>query len=189
MADPFATMVQNMQNMGFFQFLFPFLLSFAILYGVLKWVFQGKIEARVVALISVILSFFVMLYSMSNPWLYTFIASISGAWLGMATVLLFIVVLAALAGINLQDLMGGDKTPSWLKYIVILVILYVVLIVFLGTGSLSNFLPYWLTGSDLWTVVLVIVILAVVFWFVGGEKKEEAAAGAPGPAHARTGEK
>ncbi len=157
-----------MENMGFFQYLFPFLLAFAILYGVLKWVFKDKIEPRVVALISVVLSFFVMLYSAYNTWLYNFLANASGIWLGMATVLLFIVVLAALAGINLHDFLGEEKR-SWLKYLIVLVIAYVVIVSFLGTGMYGSYLPFWLTSGDLWTVLLVIIILAIVFWFVGGE--------------------
>ena len=164
-------MVLNLQNMGFFQYLFPFLLAFAILYGIMNWVFKDKINPRVVALISVILSFFVMLYSAYNVWLYTLLAEASGIWLGMATVLLFIVVLAALAGVNIHEFLGGDKR-GWLKYVVILVIIYIVIVSLLGSGMASSFLPYWLTGSDLWTVVLVILILALVFWFVGGEGKK-----------------
>ena len=141
-------MVTNLENMGFFQYLFPFLLAFAILYGVLKWVFKEKIEPRVVALISVVLSFFVMLYSAYNTWLYNFLANASGVWLGMATVLLFIVVIA-----------------------------YVVIVSFFGTGAYASYLPFWLTSGDLWTVLLVIIILAIVFWFVGGESEKGAGEG------------
>lgn len=169
-------MVTNLENMGFFQYLFPFLLAFAILYGVLKWVFRDKIEPRVVALISVVLSFFVMLYSAYNTWLYQFLASASGVWLGMATVLLFIVVLAALAGINLHDFLGEEKR-SWLKYLIVLVIAYIVIVSFFGTGSYASFLPFWITSGDLWTVLLVIIILAIVFWFVGGEGDKKAGEG------------
>jgi len=174
MADPFSTMVMNMQNMGFFQYLFPFLLAFAILYGALQWVFKDGLGGqRVHALISVVLAFFVMLYSAYNTWLYLLLSEASGVWLGMATVLIFIVVLTALAGVNLHDVLG--KAPSGLKYVAVLVIIYIALVSMLGTGMYSTYLPYWLTGSDLWTVVLVIIILAIVFWFVGGEgKKEEA---------------
>lgn len=176
MADPFSTMVMNLQNMGFFQFLFPFLLAFAIIYGALKWIFkdEGLGGSRVHALIAVILAFFVMFYSAYNTWLYLFLSTTSGTVLGMATVLLFIVILTSLAGVNLQDVLGGEKAPGWIKYVAILVIVYIVLAVFLGTGSMTNILPYWLTGSDIWTVVLVVIILGVVFWFVGdGGKKEE----------------
>jgi hypothetical protein len=178
MADPFQTMVYNLQSMGFFQFLFPFLLAFAILYGSLQWIFkEGLGGQRVHALISVVLAFFVMLYSAYNTWLYTMLAEASGIWLGMATVLLFIVVITALAGVNLHEVLGG--APKGLKYLAVLVIIYIVIVSILGTGAYSTYLPFWLTGSDLWTVVLVIIILAIVFWFVGGEGKKEEGEKAP----------
>ena len=174
----FETMVQNMERMEFFQYLFPFILSFAILYGVLKWVFKDKIEPRIIGLISAMISFFVMLFSASNPWLYMMLSAASGVWLGMATVLIFIVVLTSLAGVNLLDTM--KNAPGWLKYAAILVIIYLFVMVLLGSGSLSSWLPYWLTGSDIWTVILVIIILGIVFWFIGGKDESPAAAPEPG---------
>lgn len=180
----FETMVQNMQRMEFFQYLFPFLLAFAILYGLLQWVFkEGLGGKRVHTLISVVFAFFVMLYSSMNPWLYTFLTTTSGVWLGIATVILFIVMIAALAGVNIHEVLGGKETPKWVKYAVIVVIIYIALVAFLGQGGLfSAYLPYWLTGSDLWTVIFVIIILAIVFGFVGGEGKREEAPAAPAPA-------
>ena len=174
----FETMVQNMERMEFFQYLFPFILSFAILYGVLKWVFKDKIEPRIIGLISAMISFFVMLFSASNPWLYMMLSAASGVWLGMATVLIFIVVLTSLAGVNLLETM--KNAPGWLKYAAILVIIYLFVMVLLGSGSLSSWLPYWLTGSDIWTVILVIIILGIVFWFIGGKDESSAAAPEPG---------
>ncbi|MCD6496146.1 MAG: hypothetical protein J7K54_02640 [Candidatus Aenigmarchaeota archaeon] len=165
----FETMVQNMQRMEFFQYLFPFLLSFALLYGLLQWVFkEGLGGKRVHTLIAIVLSFFVMLYSSYNPWLYTFLTTTSGVWLGFATVVLLLVLVLALLGINLHDLFG-DKKNNWIKYLVVLIVIYLVLMAILGQGGLfSAYLPYWLTGSDLWTVIFVIVIIAIIFWFVGG---------------------
>jgi polyferredoxin len=103
----------------------------------------------------------------------------------MAVVLLFIVVLLALAGFNIHDIMEKEK-KSWIKYLTILILIYIALVIFIGSGSLSAYLPYWLTGSDLWTVILVIFILAIVFWWVGGEgeggegEKPEGSGRAPG---------
>ncbi len=174
----FETMVQNMQRMEFFQYLFPFLLAFALLYGLMQYVF-GKEKlggSRVHALIAIVLAFFVMLYSSYNTWLYTFLTSASGVWLGFATVVLMLVLVLALAGVNIHDLLGDEKN-KWIKYLVVLIIIYLVLMAILGQGGLfSSYLPYWLTGSDLWTVVFVIIIIGVVFWFVGGEDKGGAAA-------------
>lgn len=185
-------MVQNMQRMEFFQYLFPFLLSFAILYGLMQYVF-GKEKLggpRVHSLIAIVLSFFVMLYSSFNPWLYMFLTTTSGVWLGFATVVLLIVLVLALAGVNVHELFTGSK--NWVKYVVVLIIIYIVLLAILGQGGLfSTYLPYWLTGSDLWTVVFVIIIIAIVFWFVGEGKEEEGkpAPGGEGAGHGRTGEK
>jgi len=179
----FETMVQNMQRMEFFQYLFPFLLSFALLYGLMQYVF-GKEKLggnRIHALISIVLSFFVMLYSSYNTWLYTFLTTASGVWLGFATIVLLLVLVLALAGVNIHDLLGDEKN-KWIKYLVVLIIIYIALMAILGQGGLfSAYLPYWLTGSDLWTVIFVIIIIAIVFWFVGGEDKGGAGAPAEKP--------
>jgi hypothetical protein len=186
----FETMVQNMQRMEFFQYLFPFLLAFALLYGLMQYVFKkDKLGGpRVHTLIALVLAFFVMLYSSYNTWLYTFLTTASGVWLGFATVVLLLVLVLALAGVNIHDLLGDEKN-KWIKYLVVLIIIYLALMAILGQGGLfSSYLPYWLTSSDLWTVILVIVIIGIVFWFVGGEDKGggEPAGGEPAPgAHPR----
>jgi accessory gene regulator protein AgrB len=184
MADPFGTMVQNLQNMGFFQYLFPFLLAFAILYGALQWVFkEGLGGRRVHALISIVVAFFVMFYSASNPWMYQFLTTTSGTWLGLATVVLFLVVLLALAGVDIHKILSDEKR-SWVKYLIILIVIYIVLASFLGYGVLTPFIPSWLSYNDLWTVILVIIILAIVFWFVGGEGEKPAGEPEKGPGRA-----
>jgi hypothetical protein len=169
----FETMVQNMQRMELFQYLFPFLLAFALLYGLMQYVFKkDKLGGqRVHALIAIVLAFFVMLYSSYNTWLYTFLTGASGIWLAFATVVLLLVLVLALAGVNVHDLLGDEKN-KWIKYLVVLIIIYIALMAILGQGGLfSSYLPYWLTGSDLWTVIFVIIIIGIVFWFVGGEDK------------------
>jgi hypothetical protein len=155
MADLFGTMVTNLQNMGFFQYLFPFLLAFAVLYGALQWIFkeEGLGGRRVHALIAIVISFFVMLYSAANPWMY-----------------LFIVILLALAGVNLHTIIAGEQ--RWIRWVFILVIAFIVLAALLGWGVMAQFIPTWLSYNDLWTVILLILILALVFWFVGGEEKK-----------------
>jgi len=173
----FEDMVQNMQRMEFFQYLFPFLLSFAILYGILGYVFANKLGGnRVIALISLILSFFVMLYSASNPWLYQFLTNISGVWLSIATFIIFVVVLLALTGINVHEMISGEQRP-WVKWVILLILLYVIVSVLLGAwggfgfGSWGPCLPF-LTCDELWTIVFFLVMLGIVFWWIGGEKKE-----------------
>ncbi len=172
----FETMVQNMQRMEFFQYLFPFLLAFALLYGMMQWVFKENLGGkRVHTLIALVLSFFVMLYSSINPWLYGFLTNASGAWLGIAVILLFVVLATELLGLNIRSVMGGEGLNKWVKYAILLVIVYLIVVGLLGGSIFSMYVP-WLSGSDLWTVVLVIIIIAVVFAFVGGEDKGSSAA-------------
>ncbi|MBN1896817.1 MAG: hypothetical protein JW789_03785 [Candidatus Aenigmarchaeota archaeon] len=166
----FETMVQNMQRMEFFQYLFPFLLAFALLYGLMQWAFKENLGGRRVhTLIAIILSFFVMLYSSYNTWLFALLTTTSGIWLGLATVALLLVLFAQLLGIDIGSMLsgaGGSKYP-WIKWIILLIIVWIVLSAFLGYAGMSAWLPYWLTGSDLWTVLLVVVIIGAVFYFVG----------------------
>ena len=70
MASPFFPLLGNLNNLGFFQFLFPFLLVLAIAYGALEFGLGGgkdkdkRIMPRSAnALISIIIAFFVMNYS------------------------------------------------------------------------------------------------------------------------------
>jgi len=105
-----------------------------------------------------------------NTWLYTFLTNISGMWLGIVTVILFIVLATELLGINIRDILSGESN-KWIKYAILLVVLYIIFAAFLGGAAMTGILPYWLTGSDLWTVILVVIIIGIVFAFVGGESK------------------
>ncbi|MFH0956913.1 MAG: hypothetical protein V1813_03550 [Candidatus Aenigmatarchaeota archaeon] len=176
----FEDMIQNMSRMGLFQYLFPFLLSFALLYGLMEWVFKGgKLGGKQVhALIAIVLSFFVMLYSSLNSQLYQLLTQASGVWLGIGVVLLLIVLATELLGLNLRELLGGEKGEQnkWIKYAVVLVFIYIVLYAIFG-NIMTGFLPAGLNNSDIWTVVLVIIIIGIVFAFVGGKDKEAAPAG------------
>jgi hypothetical protein len=164
----FEDMVQNMQRMEFFQYLFPFLLSFALLYGLMQWAFrEGKLGGKQVhALIAVVISFFVMLYSSLNTWLYQFLTNISGVWLGIGAVILLLVLATELLGLNIRDILGGEKN-KWIKYAILLIVVYVILVAFFG-NVMSSYLPWFSNMSDLWTVVLVVVIIGIVFAFIGG---------------------
>ena len=172
----FDTMLQNMERMEFFQLLFPFLLAFAIMYGALQTVFKEKLGgSRVQALIAIIIAFFVMLFSSYNTWFVDSLTSMSGIWLSVATLIIFVVVLLELAGVSVRDMVSGEK--GWLKWIIVLILIYVVLAAFFGFGvSIPGLgLPYWMTGTDFWTLIFFIFLLGVIFWWVGhGDKKAEA---------------
>jgi len=170
MADGiFGTLVANMSRLGFFQFLFPFLLALAIVYGLLNFALKNQLPKSARALISLIVAFFVMLYSSWNVMIVNFFATLSGTWLVVATGLIFIVLLLAIAGFNVQEFLGDKK---WGKWVLVLLLVAIGIILFFGAGAgfLIN-VPGVVFSSDLWTILFFIVILAIVLYFLAGEDK------------------
>ncbi len=182
MADGiFGTLVANMSRLGFFQFLFPFLLALAIVYGLLTFALKEQIPKSARALVSLIVAFFVMLYSSWNVMIVNFFANMSGTWLVVATGMIFIVLLLAIAGFKVQDL-TSNKFSKW---ILVLLVVAIGIILFFGAGAgfLVN-VPGVVFSSDLWTVLFFIVILAIVMYFLATEgEKGGGAAPASGKDH------
>ncbi len=178
MADgAFQILIQNMNRLGFFQFLFPFLLALAIVYGLLTWALKDQLPRSARGIIALIIAFFVMLYSSWNSMIVSFFANLSGMWLVAATGILFIVILLALAGQRPQDLLAGAKA----KWIAVLVLIFIGVVIFFGAGAgwlLS--IPGWSITSDFWTILFFIVILAIVVFWLGQEGEGGAAPAAGG---------
>jgi hypothetical protein len=170
-------MLQNMQYMGFFLYLFPFLLSLAIVYGVLTWALGERLPKSARGLVSIIFAFFVMLYASWNVWVVTFFAEFFGAGIVLACGILVVAILLGLAGYKIEDLFK-EKGFRW---VVLLGIIILAILIFYGAGAGWLIpVPAWSTSSELWTVVLFIIILALAMWWLGGGEKEGApAAGAP----------
>jgi len=179
MADgAFATLLQNMSRLGFFQFLFPFLLALAIVYGLLSWALKEQLPKSARGVIALIIAFFVMVYSSWNSMIVTFFAEMSGMWLVVATGLMFIVILLALVGFDIKTLTAG-KTSKW---VIVLLLVFIGIVIFFGAGGawLVN-IPGWTWSSDFWTVLFFIVILAIVIFWLG----QEGGGGAPAAASAK----
>ncbi len=161
----FQGIISNMQNMGFFQYLFPFLLSLAIIWGLLENApgVKDKFPKSAKAIISIILSFFVMLYTSWNPMVVSFFANLGGTFLVLASGILFILLLAGLVGFHPWSDIAEKNV--WVKYGAALLIIFFLLLVLLGAGAgwLVPIPPVSLS-SDFWTVVFVIAILAIAFW-------------------------
>lgn len=156
----FQQMIQNMVNLGFFQFLFPFLLALAIFYGVIRFALKDQLPNSAAGLISLILAFFVMLFASANPGLVGFLQNISGVGLMVATGILFVVILLGLTGFKIKDALEGKAR----HIVLLLVIIAVVLVLFFGASV--PFLNVTI-GSDFWSIIFFIIIMAVVLWFLG----------------------
>ncbi len=159
-------MLQNMQYMGFFLYLFPFLLALAIVYGVLSWSLGDRLPKSARGLVSIIIGFFVMLYSSWNVWIVSFFAEYFGAGIVLACGILVVAILLGLAGYKIEDLFKG----AYSKWIFILGILIIAIVVFFGAGAGWLIpIPAWSTSSEMWTVALFIIILALAMWWLGSE--------------------
>jgi hypothetical protein len=173
MADgAFGILIQNMNRLGFFQFLFPFLLALAIVYGLLKFSMKDKLPNSAMGVISLIIAFFVMLYSSWNVMIVSFFANLSGMWLVVATGILFIIILLALTGKTPEDLMGDSKA----KWVIVLVLVFIGILIFFGAGGAWLVdIPTGVITSDFWTILFFIVILAIVVFWLGSEGGGKAA--------------
>lgn len=161
-----SQMLQNMEYMGFFLYLFPFLLALAIVYGVLSWTMGDRLPKSARGLISIIIGFFVMLYASWNPWIVNFFAEYFGAGLILATAILVIAILLGLAGYKIERLFEDPK----LRWIVILGIIIIAIVVFYGAGA--GWLiptPTWISSAQIWTVVIFILILVIAMWWLGSD--------------------
>ena len=166
-------LVNNMENMGFFLYLFPFLLALAIFYGILKYTMGNKLPNSAIGLISIIFSFFVMLYSSWNTMIVSFFANLGGMGLVVGSGLLFVIILLGITGFKIGDVFSGTVS----KWAFVLTIIFIGVLIFFGAGAgwLIQ-LPSWSNTGEFWTALFFIVILALAMWWLGGseaEKKEE----------------
>ncbi len=169
----FPNITQNLQNMGFFLYLFPFLLALAIFYGVLYFVFysddpkERKLPKSAIALISIILAFFVMLYSSWNTMIVGFFANLSGAGLIIGSGILFIAILLGLMGFKIEKLTSGEGKARWVFIIGVLVI--GILIFFGAGGDAFGLIPEWSDNGEFLTALFVIAIIGLAVWWLGSE--------------------
>ena len=172
----FDNLVISMQNLGMFQYLFPFLLALAIFYGALMWAAGERLKKGPVGLISIVLSFFVMLYANTNPMIVGFFATLGGTTLIVASGILVIVVLLALAGFQLDKVFTG----TYSKWLLIFALILIGLIIYFGAGggSFVN-VPSFFISSDFTAMIVVIAIIALAMWFMTKDDKGESKPAAP----------
>ena len=162
-------LLQNMQNMGFFLYLFPFLLSLAIFYGLFSTLLKDKMQKSAISLVSIVLAFFVMLWSSWNPAIVSFFANLSGVGLILISGFLFLIMVLEFTGFKLDALFKDGDKPRWA---VVLIFLFILLMIFFGLGAGSFIpLPAWSSSSELWTVIFFIAIVAMAMsWMSKGDK-------------------
>ncbi len=179
-AGPFGTLLGNLNQMGFFQFLFPFLLVLAIVYGVLKYTVGGAgdkskaiLPASAISLISIVAAFFAINYSGGvGVSIAGFFSSLFGGGAIVATAILLVLILLGLFGIKATDL--KDKSQHNVAFVGIVgVIALIVFSIVVWSGNAIPGISSLRLDSNAWTAIAFVVILLLVMWFLGKEKEEK----------------
>ncbi len=172
MADVFTTLITNLNELGFYDFVLPFLFVFAVVYGLLaKAGLFGGANSRVSALIGLVVAFFAVGYY--GPPMAAFFGSLFGGATIFLAGILVIVLFMAMTGLGVHNalgLLGG----AWGIRIGILVLFVIGIILFMtATGTVVSGIAL---DDGAIAAIFVVVIIIVAMIFVIGEKEKPAAA-------------
>lgn len=157
----FATIVQNLDKMGFYGFVLPWLLVFAVMYAILK---KAGLDDKINGIISLTIAFFITTYSGIG----TFFISFLGPASMILVVILLIVVFFELVGFKIIH--PGEKAPKWqpLLGITILVIALIVGSVYAGILQLGG--AGVKISGEVGAAIFMIIVMILVVWFVTSSK-------------------
>lgn len=181
MADPFETVILNMQRLGFFKFLFPYMLTAAIFYGLLrKSQIFGPPERNITVngIVALVAAFMV--------WSYPIISGVD-IQLQLSTFFVqgTIAVLVVMVGLMITGMFAPTNMPEHLAKVfkggrmwgaIIILGLLIGAGIFASSGLMNVFFPNIeeIPSDMLWTAVflafMVIIVVAIVF-VVGREEK------------------
>ena len=171
----FGSIVNMINQFGFFLYLFPFLLALAIFWGILNQFASDKLGKGPTALVSLILALFVMLFASFNPAIVGFFANLSGTGLIIGSGILLVIIFLGLAGVKLEE---GTGAKHW-KTALVLFLILVAILAFLGAGAGQfGLFPSFAGNPQFIAFLFFIVIIGLALWMMtnsGGEggKKEE----------------
>ncbi|MCK5039404.1 MAG: hypothetical protein KAR87_00360 [Candidatus Aenigmarchaeota archaeon] len=157
----FNTMISNMQNLGFYDFVLPWLLFLCIIYVImLKAPFLQDREVdkkRVSILIAAIISFFIINYPVAGSSFGVYLTVLFGNTGMYIAAGLVLIILLGMFGINIGDL-GEKKYIGW-------TILLAVIILFLYGGSTIGTMAI---SSSMLSVVFVVLLMLAAMYFISG---------------------
>ncbi len=175
MADIITQFFQNLNELGFYNFLLPWLFTFAIVYGLLiKANLFGDANKKVSGALAFVIAFFVT--GLAGPAMAAFFISIfGGASIFLAGILVIILFLAMVGWTP-----PGKGGSGWKVALIILVVIGVILFL-VATGS---FVTGVALNDTTIAAIFVIVIIGIAMWFITkeeGEKKTPAPQGGGAP--------
>jgi len=166
MADLFTVLIQNLNELGFYDFVLPFLFVFAVVYGLLaKADLFGGQNSRISALLGLIVAFFAVGYI--GPSMAGFFSSLFGGATIFLAGILVIVLLFAMAGFKMPEALGAFGGRWGLGIGALLIVVIGIIVFITATGTL-------ITGIELnenaIAAIFVVIVIIVAMMFVVGEK-------------------
>lgn len=156
----FGTLIQNLNNMGFYGFVLPWLLVFAIVYAILqKTEIFGKDAKNINGLIALIFAFFVTGYAGDAVGKF-FINIFGGSSIIFGGILVFLLFLGMLGW---KPSSIGDKNMWGLAALIIAVLLFLAV----GGPSIAGIK---LTDETMAAIFMVLVVAFAVMFITGGGK-------------------
>ncbi|OYT56139.1 MAG: hypothetical protein B6U68_03775 [Candidatus Aenigmarchaeota archaeon ex4484_14] len=156
----FATLIQNLNNMGFYGFVLPWLLVFAIVYAILqKTKVFGDQAKNINGLIALIFAFFVTGYAGDAVGNF-FINIFGGSSIIFGGILVFLLF---------GGMLGFKIDEDTNKNVIGLVAVIIAILLFLAVGG-PSVAGIRLTDEMMGAIFMVLVVAFAVMFITGGEK-------------------
>lgn len=152
MADPFTTLVANLNTLGIFGFLLPFIFTFVVVYGLLL---KAKFfeDQRIVGVLSIVVAFFTV--GFGGPLLANFFVNLFGYAAIVIAGILVVVLFIAMSGGDVNKLFSNNKAVA------IGVGAVGVIVFFIALGALGVGI-----GGEALSVVFIVILLVIAVMFV-----------------------
>ncbi|MHA1286671.1 MAG: hypothetical protein ACTSPB_04620 [Candidatus Thorarchaeota archaeon] len=171
-------MVQQLWNMGFFEFVLPWLFAFAIIFGVLQKakIFKKGDDAHkeINLVISLIAAFYLTAYTAYGFTLSTFFIGVFGNTVILLSGILLFLIFIGIFGFKIDKLLGKEEGEGpgkylWIWVVAFLMLAYAVWEAYGGGAVLGITLD-----SDMAVFLFIAAIIIMAIGFVIGEGGGEA---------------
>ena len=149
----FGTLVQNLNDMGFYGFILPWLVVFAIFYGILQksGVLGG--DKRIDGVVSLAIG--------------TYFVTLFGSASMIISAILIAVLFLAMAGFKFQK--TEDNKEKVVTEVAVATIVIAAILFFAFGGSAISGISL---SSEAWAGIFMVIVILFALWFIGGSEKK-----------------
>ncbi len=163
----YTTLIGNLAELGFYDFILPWLFAFAVVYGLLvktKVLAEDEKQVGINGLVAIIVAFFLTAYTPYGTSLGAWFTGLFGPGVLFIAILLMIVLFAGLFGITEFD------TDSLKGYIPVIAILVLAWLLYTGWIGVTGAAPIGIAEGELMAILFVVAVFVIAIWFVTYEK-------------------